>query len=103
MKPIEKALEKIPNTFLLTTVVSRRWESLVAGAPPLVEVKPGMTKIDIVLAEILEDKIEVDEETMEIRLRGEPEVEPTEEVVFSEPVDPEAVSLDDLTGNSQKD
>ncbi len=102
MKPIEKALEKIPNTFLLTTVVSRRWESLVAGAPPLVEVKPGMSKIDIALAEILEDKIEVDPETREIRLRGEPETEPTEEVLFTDPVDPEAVSLDDLVGGNRE-
>ncbi|RMG49026.1 MAG: DNA-directed RNA polymerase subunit omega [Acidobacteria bacterium] len=92
-KPIEDALKKIPNRFLLTTVVARRWESLVAGSPPLVEVRPGMSKIDIVLREILEDRVTVDPESKKIVLAGEPEVEEHDEPLFNEPLVPDSESI----------
>jgi len=92
-KPIEDALKKIPNRFLLTTVVARRWESLVAGRPPLVEVRPGMSKIDVVLREILEERVTIDPETKTILLAGEPEVEQHDEPLFNEPLLPDAAGV----------
>ncbi|MBP7147862.1 MAG: DNA-directed RNA polymerase subunit omega [Acidobacteria bacterium] len=87
-KPIEEALLKIPNRFLLTTIVARRWENLVAGAQPLVETRPGMSKIDAVFEEILEDRIEIDESQRTVQLVGEPQVEENEEPLYSEAFSP---------------
>lgn len=97
-KPIQQALEKIPNRFELTTLIARRWESLVRGFPPLVDVRPGMSRIDVVLAEILADKLTIDRETYTIRLEGEPLVEEHDETLFNSAISPDANALDDLLG-----
>ena len=82
-KPIAKALEQIPNRFLLTTVIARRWENLVAGAPPLVEVFPDASPIDIALEEIIQGRLQVDIENHQITLAGQPQVEEREEPLYS--------------------
>jgi len=59
-KPIEKALDVISNRFLLTTVVARRWENIVAGAPPLIATKSGESKLAVVLEEVIDGCVTVD-------------------------------------------
>lgn len=88
-KPIEKALTKIPNRFLLTTVVARRWENITAGAPPLVEVRKGSSRIGAVLEEVVQDRVHVDIPTRQITLAGQPEVELNDEPLYTEPFQPE--------------
>ncbi len=82
-KPIDKALEKIPNRFLLTTVIARRWENLVAGAPPLVDSAPAHSPIDVGFREVIEGKLRVDEDGRRILLEGQPQVEEHDEPLFS--------------------
>lgn len=93
IKPIEKALEKIPNRFLLTTAVARRWENLVAGAPPLVETRPGHSKIDVVFEEIVTGRVRISEADLRIELDGEPRVETQEEPQFSSALPTDAADL----------
>ncbi len=67
-KPIEKALAKIHNRFLLTTVVARRWENLVAGSPALAEEDESGSKINTVLREIIAERVTVNEEELMIEV-----------------------------------
>ncbi len=92
-KPIEKALKKIPNRFLLTTVVARRWESIVAGAPELVDRQPNETTLDVVLNEIIDERVYLDEEERLINLVGQPEEEDCGETVFTEGFVPDAAGV----------
>lgn len=95
-KPIEKALEKIPNRFLLTTVLARRWENLIAGAPPLVETRPGQSKVDVVFHEIIEDRVTVIPDEKRIELTGQPRVEENDEALVSEAFVPGEQNTHDL-------
>lgn len=90
IKPIEDALKKIPNRFLLTTVIARRWENIVAGAPELVDRAAGESTLEVVLKEIIEDRIELDREERMINLVGLPEEEESSETTFSEGFVPDA-------------
>jgi len=101
IKPVEDALKKIPNRFLLATVVSRRWEGIVAGRPPLVETTPGEPRIDIVLREILDDCITLDYEERTLTLVGQPEAEETDETFFSEAFKPDAASVQEIVGGTE--
>lgn len=92
-KPIEKALHKIPNRFLLTTVVAKRWETLVAGAPPLVDTRPGDSEVDTVFREIVKGRIWVNEDEHKIELEGAPLVEEHDEPLFSEALPTDADDL----------
>ncbi len=92
-KPIEKALNKIPNRFLLTTVVARRWESLVAGAPALVDLRSGDSEVDAVFEEIVQGRIRVNEAELRIELEGQPQVEEHDEPLFSEALPTDAKDL----------
>jgi DNA-directed RNA polymerase subunit omega len=53
---IEDAIRKAGGRFKLTTLIQKRLQELNKGAPSLVEM-PGKPMIDIVLEEILTDKI----------------------------------------------
>jgi len=51
--------EKVGGRFRLTSLVQRRLEELMQGARPLIENAEGKTQLEIVIQEILEDKIEI--------------------------------------------
>ena len=100
IKPVEDALKKVPNRFLLATVVSRRWEGIVAGRPPLVDSSPGEPRIDVVLREILDDCIELDYDERTLNLVGTPEAEESDETFFSEAFKPDAASVQEIVGGA---
>ncbi|MDQ7008173.1 MAG: DNA-directed RNA polymerase subunit omega [Acidobacteriota bacterium] len=102
-KPIEAALKKIPNRFLLTTVVARRWESIVAGSPPLVDYEPGTPPLRVVFKEILEDKIELDHEERLILLSDLPHEEESNETLFSSAFSPDAANVKEIMGSGDGD
>jgi DNA-directed RNA polymerase omega subunit len=83
-KPVESALQKISNRFLLTTVVARRWENIVAGAPPLIDAHRGDSKVTVVLNEIAQERVLVEANSKQIVLSGELEADVLEEPMFSE-------------------
>ncbi|MCY2930434.1 MAG: DNA-directed RNA polymerase subunit omega [Planctomycetota bacterium] len=58
----EEIVEKLGGRFKLTALIQRRMVELIQGAKPLVERKPGQTDMEVVIQEILEDKIGIDYE-----------------------------------------
>jgi len=56
----EEIVNKVGGKFKLTALIQKRLVELVQGARPLVERKRGMTDMEVVIQEILEDKIAID-------------------------------------------
>lgn len=54
----EEIVDKFGGRFRLTTVIQRRLVQLMDGARPLVD-REGRSDLEIVIQEILEDKIEI--------------------------------------------
>lgn len=53
-------VEKVGGKFKLTALIQKRMVELLQGARPLVERKRGQTTMEVVIQEILEDKISID-------------------------------------------
>jgi DNA-directed RNA polymerase subunit omega len=53
----EKIINKVGGRFKLVALVQRRLQELLQGSRPLIENTEGKTLIEIVVQEILEDKI----------------------------------------------
>jgi len=62
----EELVEKVGGRFKLTALIQKRLVELMQGTRPLVERKPGMTDMEVVIQEILEEKIEIDYEKSDI-------------------------------------
>ena len=62
----EQVVEKVGGKFKLTALIQKRLLELMQGAKPLVERKRGMTEMEVVIQEILEDKIAIDYEKSDI-------------------------------------
>ena len=56
----DELVYKVGGRFKLAALIQRRWVELLEGARPLVERKAGMTDIEVVIQEILDDKITID-------------------------------------------
>ncbi len=56
----EQLVKKIGGRFRLTALIQRRLNELMQGARPLIEDAEGKTQLEIVVQEILQDKITVD-------------------------------------------
>ena len=69
----EAIVNKVGGRFKLSTLIQKRLVSLNAGSRPLVEVNTE-NKMEIVLQEILQDKIFLDTSN-ELRITGEAEQE----------------------------
>lgn len=59
-------IRKVGGRFRLTALIQRRWLELLQGARPLIERTADMTDLDVIVAEILQDKIGVDYETTDL-------------------------------------
>jgi DNA-directed RNA polymerase subunit omega len=64
----EEIVRKVGGRFKLTALIQKRLVELMQGARPLVEQTPGMTSIELVIQEILEDKIAIDYDRSDIPL-----------------------------------
>ena len=62
----EEIVRKVGGKFKLTALIQKRMVELIQGARPLVERKRGMTDMEVVIQEILEDKIAIDYEQSDI-------------------------------------
>ena len=58
----EEIVNKVGGRFRLTALIQKRMLEILEGARPLVDRLPGMTDMELVIAEILEDKIAIDYE-----------------------------------------
>jgi len=57
----EKIVNKVGGRFKLTALVQKRLGELVQGSRPLIEDAEGKTMLEIVVQEILQDKITIDD------------------------------------------
>lgn len=55
-----KIIERVGGRFKLTALIQKRLTELLEGARPLIEDTEGMTRMEIVVREIIEDKITID-------------------------------------------
>ncbi|MBW8040853.1 MAG: DNA-directed RNA polymerase subunit omega [Planctomycetes bacterium] len=53
-------INKVGGRFKLTALVQKRLDELVRGARPLIEDTEGRTMLEIVIQEILQDKIAIE-------------------------------------------
>lgn len=58
-------VNKVGGRFKLTALIQRRRVELMDGARPLIDRRPGMTDMEVVIEEILQDKITLDIEESE--------------------------------------
>ena len=56
----EEIVNKVGGKFKLTALIQKRLAEVLQGARPLVERTRGMTDMELVIQEILEDKIAID-------------------------------------------
>lgn len=56
----DEIVNKVGGRFKLTALIQKRMLEIMDGARPLVERKPNMTDLELVVQEILEDKIAID-------------------------------------------
>lgn len=59
----DEIVNKVGGRFRLTALVQKRLAELLQGARPLIEDVEGKTLLEIVVQEILQDKIAVDNQT----------------------------------------
>jgi len=64
----EEIVHKVGGRFKLTALIQKRMVELLQGSRPLVERKRGMTDMEVVIQEILEDKIAIDYEKSDVPL-----------------------------------
>jgi DNA-directed RNA polymerase subunit omega len=57
----EEIINKVGGRFKLTALVQRRLAELLQGARPLIKDSEGKTMLEIVVQEILQDKIAIDD------------------------------------------
>jgi DNA-directed RNA polymerase subunit omega len=53
-------VNKVGGRFKLTALIQKRRLELMEGARPLVDVNDGMTDLEVVIQEILQDKLAID-------------------------------------------
>ena len=72
----EAAMNKVKNRFLLSVVLAKRVAQLRKGAEPLVDSKGLATMEEIVYREIVEDKLEWQEVSLEAQMGDmDPEID----------------------------
>ena len=62
----EELVNKVGGRFKLTALIQKRMVEIMQGARPLVTRQKGMTDMELVIQEILEDKIGIDFEKSDI-------------------------------------
>jgi DNA-directed RNA polymerase subunit omega len=61
-----EVVEKVGGRFKLTALIQRRLEELLQGARPLIEDTKGKTQLEILVEEIMQDKIAIDYDNSDI-------------------------------------
>jgi DNA-directed RNA polymerase subunit omega len=64
-------VNKVGGKYRLTALIQKRLGELMEGARPLIEDAKGKTQLEIVVQEILQDKIAIDYEAGSINKPGE--------------------------------
>jgi DNA-directed RNA polymerase subunit omega len=56
-------INKVGGKYRLTSLIQKRLDELMEGSRPLIEDTEGKTTLEIVIQEILQDKITIDDDT----------------------------------------
>ena len=56
-------INKVGGKYRLTALIQKRLDELMEGSRPLIEDTEGKTTLEIVIQEILQDKITIDDDT----------------------------------------
>ena len=64
----KEIVDKVGGKFKLTALIQRRLVELLQGARPLIEEIEGKTAMEIVVAEIMQDKIAIDDSREEQKI-----------------------------------
>ena len=59
-------IDKVGGKFKLTALIQKRLGELLQGSRPLIKDTTGLTQLEIVIREILQDKIAIDYEASDI-------------------------------------
>jgi len=59
-------INKVGGKFKMTALIQKRLQEILQGSRPLIDNPAGKTYMEIVVQEILEDKIAIDYETSDI-------------------------------------
>lgn len=62
----QEIVDKVGGKFKLTALIQKRLAEVVRGSRPMVERAKGMTDMEVVIEEILQDKIAIDYENSDI-------------------------------------
>ena len=62
----DEIVRKVGGRFKLTALIQKRMVELLQGSRPMVDRKKGMTDMEVVIQEILEDKIAIDHEKSDV-------------------------------------
>jgi DNA-directed RNA polymerase subunit omega len=62
----DEIVNKMGGRFKLTALLQKRLVEVMDGARPLVDRLPGMTDLEVVIQEVLQDKITIDYEASNI-------------------------------------
>ena len=66
-----RLVKKVGGRYKLTALIQKRLGELMQGSRPLIEDTEGKTRMEIVIQEILQDKIAIDYEASRIDKPGE--------------------------------
>lgn len=69
----EEIIKKVGGRFKLAALIQRRMLELLQGSRPLIENTEGRTMMEIVVQEILQDKITIDDSPVERKYKAETE------------------------------
>lgn len=67
----DEIVNKIGGRFKLTSLIQKRLVEIIDGARPLVDRHQGWTDLEVVIQEILQDKITIDYEASNLPKPGE--------------------------------
>jgi len=59
-------INKVGGRFKLTALIQKRWSELLQGSRPLVKRTEGMTDLEMIIQEILEEKVGIDYEHSDV-------------------------------------
>jgi len=59
-------INKVGGRFKLTSLIQKRWSELLQGSRPLVKRADGMTDLELIIQEVLEDKVGIDYEHSDV-------------------------------------
>jgi len=62
----DEIVNKVGGRFKLTALIQKRMLEIMQGGRPFVQRRPGMTDMELVIQEILEDKIGIDYEKSDV-------------------------------------